>query len=204
MLIFPKRNLPKLLEPKVDAHARALKHLPHLALREARVVHAVALRDLRLALREVDEEEHAAGAQPLRQPRDGKRRVVEVVEPHPHARDVEAEKLRAGEPCRRWVGREEQVPYVCDPRFEVGSLEACQQEDPTRDASLFRGMCGMLTSLTALALKASTMLSETSIPTVWPRREARDFKGQQLTQHAFGIWGRRRGPTLDNNPVPQA
>ena len=127
MVIFPKRNLPDLLEGKVDAHARAIKHLPHLALREARVVHAVARRGLHLALRKVDEEERPAGAQPLHQPRDGERRVVEVVEPHPHARGVEAEKPRAGEPCRRWVGREEQVPYMRDPRLGVGSLESCQR-----------------------------------------------------------------------------
>ena len=33
------------------------------------------------------------------------------------------------------------------------------------------------------------MLSETSIPTAWLTREARDFKGQQLTQHVFGAEG---------------
>jgi hypothetical protein len=87
---------------KARACAGRLEHGPNLLLREARVPHPVRLApSYALVAQPVNHDQHATGAQPLHQPCRRQRWVVDVVQRHADARDIEVAELGPRERRRR-------------------------------------------------------------------------------------------------------
>lgn len=120
--MIPKTDRPNLREPKPATNSRPLKHLLNPLPRESvvhhrrrrRVVVVVVTTTIAGVHQEIEDEQHAPRLQPSREPPRREVRVVEVVEPEPHGRDVEVAEGRAREGFRVRVGGGAEVALVGD------------------------------------------------------------------------------------------